>query len=67
MLHDKNYPGIFPPQAARAYGYIGLAQYEAVVHGIKNAQSLQNQLNGFSTYKLPVPESGKEYNWALAS
>lgn len=66
-LSIKTTPGFFPPQAARAYGYIGIAQYEAIVHGIKNAQSLQNQLNGFSEYKLPLPEQGKEYNWALAS
>lgn len=63
----KTTPGFFPPQAARAYGYIGVAQYEAVVHGIPNGTSLQNQLNGFSSYTLPAPEAGKTYNWALAS
>lgn len=63
----KTTSGFFPPQAARAYGYIGLAQYEAVVHGIPNGQSLQNQLNGFAGYPLPKPETGKTYNWALAS
>ena len=63
----KTTQGFFPPQAARAYGYIGIAQYEAVVHGIEEARSLQNQLNGFSGYPLPKPTAGKTYNWALAS
>lgn len=63
----KTTPGFFPPQAARAYGYIGIAQYEAVVNGIENAKSLQHQLNGFSSFQLPQPLSGERYNWAIAS
>ncbi len=63
----KTTPGFFPPQAARAYGYIGIAQYEAVVNGIENGKSLQNQLNGFASFQLPQPLQGELYNWAIAS
>jgi predicted nucleic acid-binding Zn ribbon protein len=59
--------GFFPPQAARAYGYIGLANYEAVVHGIDPTKSMRNQLNGFSSIDLPVPDLQLTYNWAIAS
>ncbi|MGB4959170.1 MAG: hypothetical protein WBO36_06830, partial [Saprospiraceae bacterium] len=59
--------GFFPPQAARAYGYIGIAQYEAVVHGILDGTSLQNQLNGFGTFRLPEPIQDLNYDWAIAS
>ncbi|MEZ4910819.1 MAG: vanadium-dependent haloperoxidase [Saprospiraceae bacterium] len=63
----KTTPGFFPPQAARAYGYVSIAQYEAVIHGIENGISLQNQLNGLAYYTLPQPVADKEYNWAIAS
>ncbi|MBP8213212.1 MAG: hypothetical protein KAX53_05665, partial [Saprospiraceae bacterium] len=63
----KNTPGFFPPQAARAYGYISIANYEAVRNGIENAVSLNTQLNGFSNYPLPTPNADAEYNWAIAS
>lgn len=63
----KNTPGFFPPQAARAYGYISVANYEAVRSGIEGAISLQTQLHGFSQYPLPTPQTGVEYNWAIAS
>lgn len=63
----KGTQGFFPPQVARAYGYIGLANYESVIHGIKGGKSLHAQLNGFSSVSLPQPESGQVYNWAIAS
>ena len=59
--------GFFPPQAARAYGYIGIANYEAVVHGIAGARSLESQLNGMSVYALPKPDPAMSYNWAIAA
>jgi hypothetical protein len=62
----KNTPGFFPPQAARAYGYISIANYEAVLNGIDGATSLKSQLKGFSNYTLPLPEDA-EYSWAIAS
>lgn len=63
----KNTPGFFPPQTARAYGYISVANYEAVRHGIDGAYSLRDQLNEFQNYILPQPELDKEYNWTLCS
>ena len=63
----KTTPGFFPPQASRAYGYIGIAAYESIINGIDGGQSLQNQLNEFSSYKLPQPIDGEKYNWAIAS
>lgn len=63
----KNTAGFFPPQAARAYGYIGIASYESVMHGIEGATSLQGQLNGFALFKLPQPIGEQKYNWAIAS
>ena len=63
----KSTPGFFPPQAARAYGYISIANYEAVRNGIEGAKALNTQLNGFSSYKMPTPEPNQKYNWAIAS
>ena len=62
---SKATPGFFPPQVARAYGYVGLAAYEAVVNGISNAKSLGGQINGLAS--LPKPDAAKKYNWAIAS
>jgi hypothetical protein len=61
----KSTKGFFPTQAARAYGYVGLAAYEAVVNGIPGALSLSGQVNGLSG--VPKPTTGAEYNWAIAS
>ncbi len=60
-------PGFFPPQVARAYGYIGVTNYEAVVNGIDGAQSLKGQLNELSASALPNIEKGKGYNWGITS
>lgn len=57
--------GFTPPVASRAYGYAGLAMYEAVVPGIRDRRSLAGQLQGLTS--LPQPESGKVYNWALSA
>src|ERR1700758_2025085 len=56
----KATPGFFPTQAARAYGYVGIATYESVVHGIPGALSLYGQVNGLT--KIPAPNSALEYN-----
>ncbi|GAB3706305.1 vanadium-dependent haloperoxidase [Spirosoma flavus] len=61
----KTTPGFSPPVASRAYGYAGVAMYEATVHGISNRKSLAGQLNGLTT--LPQPEAGQTYNWALSA
>ncbi len=62
---SKSTPGFFPPQVSRAYGYVGVAAYEAVVNGIANAHSLSGQINGLAS--LPTPVSSEEYNWAISS
>ena len=59
-------PGFLPTQSSRAYGYIGLAAYESVVHGINPENSLAGQINGLPAGSLPKPNPGMEYNWALA-
>ncbi len=62
---SKSTPGFFPPQVARAYGFVGIAAYEAVVNGIPDAQSLGGQLNGLSS--LPKTDPNLEYNWGITS
>ena len=63
----KETDGFFPPQAARAFAYMGLTSYESVQHGIPNARSLAGQLNGLSEDVLPFPEDEKSYNWGVAA
>lgn len=62
---SKSTSGFFPPQVSRAYGYVGIATYESVVHGIPGALSLYGQVNGLS--QLPKPNTSLEYNWAISS
>lgn len=63
---SKTTAGFFPPQVARAYGYVGITGYEAVFNGIPNATSLSNPLNGLGADLLPKADKTKAYNWALA-
>ncbi len=64
---SKSTPGFFPPQVARAYGYVGITAYETVVNGIPGAQSLGSQLNGFNVTSLPTIQPEVEYDWAISS
>lgn len=57
-------PPFSPTFASRNLGYIGLTMYESVVNGSPTQKSLAGQLNGLDY--LPLPEAGKEYNWALS-
>lgn len=57
----KGSPGFSPPVASRAFGYLGLAFYEALVPGIPHHQTLAGQLNGLQP--LPEAESGAKYHW----
>jgi hypothetical protein len=60
----KRTAGFTPPVQARAYGYMGLALYEAVVGGMPDHRSVASQLNGIG----PLPEAkGIPYNWALVA
>lgn len=64
---SKSTAGFFPPEVSRAYGYIGIVTYEAVVKGILGAQSLGGQLNGLDAATLPKTTTNKKYNWAIVS
>ncbi|MBK7304547.1 MAG: hypothetical protein IPI90_15215 [Saprospiraceae bacterium] len=59
----KETAGFFPPQAARAFGYTGIALYESISQGWKDPVSLSGQLNGFSAGSIPAVETGQEYHW----
>lgn len=61
----KNTKGFYPTQAARAYGYIGIAAYESVRDGIPGAMSLYGQVNGLTA--IPSANPSLEYNWAISS
>ncbi len=60
-------PGFVPTVAARSYGYLGIAVYEAAVNGIAGSQSLQGQVQGIPAGSLPAPDPAAVYNWALAT
>ncbi|WP_147202605.1 vanadium-dependent haloperoxidase [Segetibacter aerophilus] len=64
---SKSTPGFFPPEVARAYGYVGIANYEAVVKGIPGAQSLGGQLNGLAASDIPQLPQNLPCNWGIAS
>ncbi|MGO4294360.1 vanadium-dependent haloperoxidase [Chitinophaga sp. RAB17] len=61
----KESPGFSPPVAARAIAYTGITLHESVLGGMNGAPSLGGQLNGLG--RLPAPERGKRYNWAIAA
>ncbi|HEY9257643.1 vanadium-dependent haloperoxidase [Chitinophaga sp.] len=61
----KESPGFTPPVAARAIAYTGVTLHEAVPGSMSGSPSLGGQLNGLQ--RLPAPEWGKRYNWAIAA
>ena len=54
-------PGFSPPVASRAFGYTGVALYEAIVPGMTGYQSLAGQLNELPV--LPAIDPALEYDW----
>lgn len=60
----KRTGGFTPPVQARAYAYMGVALYEALVQGMPNNRSVASQLNGIG--ELPGP-TGAPYAWALVA
>ena len=54
-------PGFSPPIAARAYAYVSLALYEAVVSGMPAHQSLAGQLNELDS--LPAAQPDETLHW----
>ncbi len=57
----KETPGYSPPVASRAFGYLGVTLYEAVVPGMPEYQSLAGQLNGLK--EIPLYTAGQERHW----
>jgi hypothetical protein len=57
--------GFTPPVQARAFGYMGLALYEAVIEGMPDNRSVASQLHGVGA--LPQANAGIPYNWALVA
>ncbi|HKW48221.1 MAG TPA: hypothetical protein VJN70_12285, partial [Gemmatimonadaceae bacterium] len=56
--------GFTPPVQSRAFGYMGLALYEALVAGMPDHRSIARQLRGVGS--LPQAK-GIPYNWALVA
>ena len=54
-------PGCTPPVSSRAYGYMGLALYEAVVDGIPGFSSLEGDLPELGA--LPATNPDSTYHW----
>jgi hypothetical protein len=53
-------PGFSPPVAARAFGYLGVTLYEALVPGMTGYRSLAGQVSGLT----PLPPPGDPaYHW----
>ena len=57
----KETMGFSPPVAARAFGYMGLTLYEAVVPGIPSQLSTKGVLYEFNTVTAPDPNA--DYHW----
>ena len=60
----KRTAGFTPPVQARAYAYMGLALYEALVDGMPDRRSIASQLHGVGV--LPTPK-GVPYHWPLVA
>jgi len=59
----KTTPGLSPPVAARALGYMGVTAYESVVAEIQGNISLSGQLTDFDAADLPVIRTDISYSW----
>ena len=61
---SKRTAGFTPPVQSRAYAYMGLALYEALVGGMPDQRSIASQLNGIGP--LPIAH-GVAYHWPLVA
>lgn len=57
--------GFSPPVASRAFGYSGIALYEALVPGMEGFRSLEPVLAGLGP--LPVTGRNRAYDWPLVA
>ena len=64
LQFTKRTGGITPPVQSRAYAYMGLALYEALVGGMPDHRSVARQLNGIGS----LPEAKEiPYQWPLVA
>ena len=61
----RSTPGFTPPVAARAFGYIGVTLYEAVVSGMRHHRSLAGQLNELR--HPPAAHESRSLYWPLVA
>lgn len=62
----KETAGFLPPQASRAFGYVGITAYEAAYSGIPNAKPLAGQINRLMPATMPVPlPLNVRYHWGI--
>jgi hypothetical protein len=61
----RDTPGFSPPVASRAFGYMGVTLYEALVPGMPGRGSLAGRLNGLAP--APPPAPGRNHWPAVAN
>lgn len=64
LVFTKRTAGFTPPVQSRAYGYMGLALYEALIEGMPRHRSIAGHLNGIG--ELPRAQ-GPAYHWPLVA
>jgi hypothetical protein len=63
----KETGGFFPPQAARAFGYTGVALYESLAQGWPNPISLAGQIQELDANKIPRIDPKIQYHWGIVA
>lgn len=63
----KETGGFFPPQAARAFGYTGIALYESLAQGWPSPVSLAGQIQELDRNKLPQIDHSVNYHWGIVA
>jgi hypothetical protein len=58
---EQESTGFSPPVTSRAYAYVGITLYEALVAGMPGYRSLGGQLSSFTTPAQPQPNTA--YHW----
>lgn len=64
----KETAGFLPPQASRAFGFVGITAYESVYSGIPNAKPLAGQINKLTLTTMPVASPDYiRYHWGIVA